>query len=590
MSRKWWWFALAAITLLAIGIRFWQLGTIPSSLYWDEVAMLADAKIVAATGRDMHNRPWFQLIYPSYGDYKLPVYIWLASATVAVAGVSEWALRLPSAVAGVITVLVAGALARELWTNQNWQDEPSVPRSSRFDRGLIVQLMAMLVVAVAPWSILFSRTAFEGHLAQLLVAVSAYLLVKKWSRKWQQVLATVAAALVGGLATYTYFSVRFVWPVVAVLLIIGAVWPAVNLWWQSLAKVPMGKVSIWLLTRLLLPLALFGLCLIPMVRSPLYGDSNRFRLGTDSILTTGDQVMQSNVYRQLAGNSRVDRVFFHRWWFVLQELFKNYADHLDPRYLFLFGDSNMRHGTGMFGLYHVSWLPFLLLGAWWLWRWRPRVLLVLVGWWLIALLPASVPNNTPHALRSLNALVPSSIVIASGAMAALEWLVTNKSRFLSRYKTALLISSVSIVLLMQLPFLAHYFRWYDLDSADAWQDGYREVTQAIEHYRRDDEPVLILTFDDKFYLWQMAYGHYTGAEMKSWPTENYQHHAFDGIIFGANDATKCLDECLLVGTPQRVQQVLPTIPASASAHLNQYQISGRGSAGQYLVTTVRRQK
>jgi hypothetical protein len=53
-------------------IRAWQLGSIPVSLYWDEVAMLADARVVAETGKDIHGLPTTHFIFPSYGDYKLP--------------------------------------------------------------------------------------------------------------------------------------------------------------------------------------------------------------------------------------------------------------------------------------------------------------------------------------------------------------------------------------------------------------------------------------------------------------------------------------------------------------------------------------
>src|SRR3972149_8796774 len=97
---------LGLIFFLAVLLRFYQLGAVPVSLYWDETAMLVDARSVAATGRDMYGNSWLQAIYPSYGDYKLPVYIWLASLSVKVFGASEWALRLPSATAGGLTLLM----------------------------------------------------------------------------------------------------------------------------------------------------------------------------------------------------------------------------------------------------------------------------------------------------------------------------------------------------------------------------------------------------------------------------------------------------------------------------------------------------
>src|SRR5687767_3489662 len=114
MPRRWFWVLFLFIVMFAGCIRVWQLGRLPVSVYWDEAAMLVDIKSVLETGKDMHNRPWYQLIYPSYGDYKLPVYIWAATATSKVFGFGEFGLRLPSALAGIGTVIVAGVLIRLL--------------------------------------------------------------------------------------------------------------------------------------------------------------------------------------------------------------------------------------------------------------------------------------------------------------------------------------------------------------------------------------------------------------------------------------------------------------------------------------------
>jgi len=55
MSKRRYWFGFIFILFLAIFLRFYKLGQIPVSLYWDEAAILLDAKIVSRTGHDMHN-------------------------------------------------------------------------------------------------------------------------------------------------------------------------------------------------------------------------------------------------------------------------------------------------------------------------------------------------------------------------------------------------------------------------------------------------------------------------------------------------------------------------------------------------------
>src|SRR5438445_8980066 len=76
--------------------------------------MIVDVKSVLQTGKDIFGRPWFEVIYPSYGDFKLPVYIWLATFSAKIFGLSQWSFRLPSELAGIGTIVVGGFLAKFL--------------------------------------------------------------------------------------------------------------------------------------------------------------------------------------------------------------------------------------------------------------------------------------------------------------------------------------------------------------------------------------------------------------------------------------------------------------------------------------------
>ncbi|MBU1966946.1 hypothetical protein KKH50_01455 [Patescibacteria group bacterium] len=485
MEKRCYWLWFILILFLAFFLRFYKLGQIPTSLYWDETAILVDAKTISQTGHDMHGGSWFQVLFPSYGDYKLPVYIWLAVLSVKFLGVVELAVRLPSALAGLATIILAGLIAKELF-----------PQFSQ-KKKVFLQLLTMLVVTVSPWSIMFSRAAFEGHLGQLILALSIWVILKARIKPWLILLSPV----LGALSTYTYFSIRFVWPVVfiaAVLLVLKK------------------KALKWLP----LVLIIFGVLLIPMIKSPLYTASNQFRYSATSVLNANDYPVESNQYRQLAGMSLIDRVLFHRYWLMARELLKNYADNLSLNYLFLIGDPNLRHGTGEHGLFLLIFLPMLLLGLFELFKKHRPELLFLITWWLIALLPASVPETTPHSLRSLNALVPISLILSFGLMS----LINKKSKVIN-FLTILLIGASVF------EFGYHYFTQYGADSAYDWQDGYKqmalEINQALPHVA----DVYIDEFDDRFYLWLLAYGDWTAWEIQAMPKVNYQVKEIGKITF-----------------------------------------------------------
>ncbi len=481
----------ACIVFVAAVLRFYKLGQIPTGLYWDEVAMLVDAKSVAQSGQDMHGNPWYQLIFPSYGDYKLPVYIWLASMSVKLLGVTEFALRLPSALAGIGTIVISGLLAKEL-TRRLTKDSKVVQLS---------QLAVMGAMAISPWAILFSRTGFEGHVAQFLV-VTSLLLVLSSKGRWRWLLGAV---LLGVLATYTYFSVRFVWPGAFVMI------SCIGL---SKLRLPKRVISIAVC------LIFYAALLIPMTKSPLYEASNRFRYSTSSIFNQYDYPIVSNTYRELAGNTVIDRFLFHRHVLLMRELASNVSDHLSLSYMFVSGDSNLRHGTGEHGLFLISLLPFLLIGLVTVFIKNKLVFVSLIVWWLSALLPASVPETTPHALRSLNALVPIALFIGLGLAFFLVKLTKTWRAVL-----------VGLIVINSMLFTYYYFTQYPHDSGEHWQAGYKEIAQKIIQIKHDREleAVYVLPFDNRFYLWLMAYGPYEAKDFHSWKSEQYEFKQFDNI-------------------------------------------------------------
>ncbi|MBI3282756.1 hypothetical protein HYZ70_01635, partial [Candidatus Curtissbacteria bacterium] len=96
---------LAVILILAAFLRFYQLGQNPPSLDWDETAHGYNAYSILKTGRDEYGYK-LPLSFRSFDDYKPPIYTYLVVPSVAIFGLSDFAVRFPSAVLGVLAVLV----------------------------------------------------------------------------------------------------------------------------------------------------------------------------------------------------------------------------------------------------------------------------------------------------------------------------------------------------------------------------------------------------------------------------------------------------------------------------------------------------
>src|ERR1700722_7762773 len=104
---------------------FYQLGVNPPSLTWDEVAWGYNAYAVGIDGKDEfgHFLPYTSFI--SFGDYKPPVYAYLTVVPVWLFGLTEFAVRFPSALFGTLTVLVTYFLVKEFFGYRETKKYPS---------------------------------------------------------------------------------------------------------------------------------------------------------------------------------------------------------------------------------------------------------------------------------------------------------------------------------------------------------------------------------------------------------------------------------------------------------------------------------
>src|SRR3989338_5694003 len=109
-----WKIGLGIIILLAAFLRFYQLGQNPPSLTWDEAAWGYNAYAIGIDGRDEFGR-FLPLDYlESFGDFKPPVYAYLAIIPIKLFGLNEFAVRFPSAFFGFLTVIVFYFLIKQI--------------------------------------------------------------------------------------------------------------------------------------------------------------------------------------------------------------------------------------------------------------------------------------------------------------------------------------------------------------------------------------------------------------------------------------------------------------------------------------------
>lgn len=199
LPRRWEALWVVAITLLAAILRLACLTEIPPGLHFDE-----GFKGVTARGLLAGDPP--RLFFESDMGEE-PIAMYLVTAALAVAGQEPWAVRLPSALVGTLTVPLAWWLGREVFGKERkW-------------RGQVVGLGAALILAVLYWHLTFSRIGMEPILVPLF-ATGAFASLAWGLNSGRPGAFALAGAALGG-SLYTYKAGYFV-PILAGLFVLYA--------------------------------------------------------------------------------------------------------------------------------------------------------------------------------------------------------------------------------------------------------------------------------------------------------------------------------------------------------------------------------
>jgi uncharacterized membrane protein len=175
---------LSGILIIAIFLRFYHFNTIPPGLYPDEAMDGNNAVEAAETNH-------FQVFYPE-DNGREGLYVNIIAATLKIWPVYKpWIIRLPAAVAGVLTVWGLYLLVAELFGNG-----PG--------------LLAAFLLATSFWGIIFSRIGFRAILAPLMLIGTLWLLIKAFrsDSKRATLIYSILAGIIYGLGFYTYIAYR----------------------------------------------------------------------------------------------------------------------------------------------------------------------------------------------------------------------------------------------------------------------------------------------------------------------------------------------------------------------------------------------
>ncbi len=464
---------LTSILLLSGFLRLWQLGAVPVSPDWDEVSIGYNAYSILRTGRDEYGT-FLPLTFRSFDDYKPPMYVYLTVPSVAVFGLNVFAVRLPSAIFGILAVLGTYFLVVELLKSQS------------------IALLSTMLLAISPWHIQFSRIAFEANIGLTINIWAVYFFLRGIYYRRGLMISFVLFAL----ALYTYHSERIFVPSLVLLLCI--------LYRNQLLKNKKTLAVSFLLGFIVV------LPLVPV----LFSRNALMRLKGTSSFREQTQLLAVNIQKleyDKAHNYFIGQIFDNRRIEFVKTILRGYLIHFSPKWLFVTGDHERHHAPGM-GLLYFWELPFIFIGIFQLLRVKKSSSLILLGWFILAPIAASPTTQLPHAIRTLVFLPTFQIFTAIGMLQFASRVKHHVSERKIRYSKIILALiftfHFSLFTLNFMYYLHMYFVHMNVEYSRYWQYGYKQAVEYAEARSTEYKKIVVSTDLEQPYIFFLFYSKY----------------------------------------------------------------------------------
>lgn len=482
---------LFAIVLVATTLRFWNLGNVPSSPDWDEAALGYNAYSIWQTGKDEYGQR-FPIVLRSFDDYKPALYAYFVIPSIALFDLTVFAVRLPSAIFGVLTVLGSFFLVRELFKRND------------------LALISSFLLAISPWHIQFSRIAFEANLGVML-NVYGILFFLLGLRKNSFL---IASAILLSLNLYAYQSEKVFIPLLALALFV--------IIRRELLAIP----KKYLFTAIFLG----AIIVLPIFYYTVTNSEALSRARGVSVFADTTPFLKENVERyaiDIKNNDYIGIIFDNRRVEFAKAIVAGYLSHFDLNWLFIRGDIARHHAPNM-ALMYLWELPFLLIGIYTFifGKFSRKTKLFILTWFLITPIPASITSGVPHSIRTLNFLPTFQIFTAIGLLFAAQKISNLKSghsfgiqisNLPIKYPIFFFILSFSI--LNFLYYLNQYFVQQNYFHSQHWQYGYKEAIFKIKEIEGKYKKIVVSNEPhlDQSYIFFLFYLKY--------PPQVYQQEA-----------------------------------------------------------------
>ncbi len=437
MKQRSSWILLCIFTI-GVLLRFYRLGDVPVGFHRDEAFLGYNAYALYKTGHDISGQPW-PLHFSSF-LFSPAGYSYAAIPAITLFNLSVFAVRLPSAIFGAMTVLVFFFMVRALYREH--------------EQRTIIALVSSLLFAISPWHVNLSRTATENVMVVFFIVLGVFLYLT-WLRKPRFIVLFCSFISFAG-TLLLYQAPRAFLPFFIPLLLLT---------WKRKKALPV-TASLFILT-ILLPLLFI-----------LSSRELSLRLRTVSIVSTQETQLTIDEQIREDGTRGIAPLFsrgFHNKFTAYSFTFlKNYFAHFTFDFFFTDKGFPDRYRIPGMGLLYLVELPLILMGFMSLFRHKNPEKIFIFGWILLSFIGSALTfDDIPNLQRTLIALPALSIVSAHGIIGVVDRM---KSKGQKRYKNAGIMLAFSANIL----FYLHQYYIHQLVHRPWYRhEGYKELVTKV---------------------------------------------------------------------------------------------------------------
>lgn len=526
---------IICIIFLALLLRTVNLSVSPPGFNADEAALGYNAYSLLKTGKDEWGES-FPLVFKSFSDYKPGLYVYLALPFVALFGLEEFSVRLPSILLGTLSVFIIYLLAKELFKSH------------------ILALSTAFLLSISPWHIHYSRGAWETNVATFFILFGVYGLIKglKSEDSLQPFKGWVSELLskynkwfyLSGisfiLSMYTYQSPRLIIPLFILLLL--------PFYWKRL------------FVKKVIPVVVLCIFLaIPLVFI-ITSNKGMARFQGVSIFTDSGILNRLNQDRGEHNNpnSIPAKIYHNRLTAYGLNFLEHYFDHFTPNFLFISGDPLGRNKIPEMGQLYLFEIITIITGSYFLLTRKLKNIKVIFIWLAVSPIAASLTYQTPHALRAENMVIPVTLISGAGLGSIIE----NILKLKTFYRGIGIFFSILIISFFFSRFIHQYFVHLPKQYALEWEYGFSKLVPFIFENKDKYQKIVVTNRYDQPYILFLFYLKYdpikyqqtakpAGLDKYGFSTIN----SFDKFEFrpvGKEEAGKDQDT-LYIGTAEEIE-------------------------------------